>query len=351
MTSKIIKIRIGLLLICFILSIAFIVSLYIFSLQINHRSNGFIRMLPPHLLKPLNILDMGFNSYYIAGATSNKIYLANSMAPSRFITTSYSLTDTQQKKMDFTSDPVIIQGDEMIVTDSPRVYLMEGRVPLIMEGDLEQLKINQVKPSIYYSKSVPVSANSFIVRMYDHDLKQNTLAKFNLDNSKVIGKDNSIETQGDGIFSTDGMLRYDPISKKVIYVYYYRNQISCFDTMLNILYKARTIDTTSHAQISLSTLNAQGDITMSKPPLFVNKHSCIDDSFIYVHSALMANNEIRETFNHCSVIDVYDIRGGSYKFSFYLPDLNGKKISSFRVFKKTLFAIYDHFIYAYHINF
>ncbi len=67
----------------------------------------------------------------------------------------------------------------------------------------------------------------------------------------------------------------------------------------------------------------------------------------------MANNETEEveTFEQASAIDVYSVSDGRNRFSFYISKYLGKKMKSFRVFGDKLFAIYDHYLVVYQVNF
>jgi hypothetical protein len=51
-----------------------------------------------------------------------------------------------------------------------------------------------------------------------------------------------------------------------------------------------------------------------------------------------------------SVIDVYNLNDGEYKFSFYLHDFDKKKMKNFRVFDDKLVLLYDHFIVTYDLT-
>jgi hypothetical protein len=336
---------------CLIAGIGAVAALGFISDLVNHRKNGFVRLIPPHVLAMLNAKDIGYNSFYIVGTAANKVYLGNTMAPSKLLITDFALKDTQIATLTFPGKPTILQGANLVWADSPFIYLMEGRVPLLMRGSLSSLVIDQVKPSTYFMQALPVSPSSFVIRMYDRVQRQTVLARTTLDKPTAEEGARTLERQGDGIFSTDGMLNVDPASGRIIYMYFYRNQLPCFDTALNLLYTGRTIDTVSQAQLSVATIGADSSTTLSAPPHFVNYFSCIADNLLFVHSALMANNETESQFEQASAIDVYDVRDGRYRFSFYIPKLLDKKMKSFRIFGNRLFAIYDHYLVVYQVNF
>ncbi|HTR28671.1 MAG TPA: hypothetical protein VMH27_05345 [Puia sp.] len=343
--------RLLLLAICLVFSVGATTGLYWISLLARSRPNAFIRSFPPHLTTPERIVDLRVNSWYVAGGTSKKIYLGNAMAPSLLIVTDTAFRDTTRIRLKFVREPILIRGINMVTVDSPFIFLMEGALPLMLRGNLSDLTIDRERAGAYFDVCTPVSVRTSIARIWDSRKQQNVLARIFLDSDSVVRAENSLEKQQDGIFSTDGMLAYDDSSKRVVYVYFYRNRVSCFDTSLNLLYRSRTIDTISHAQLTLGRLNSQGDMTLAKPPLFVNKLICAANGLLFVRSALKANNEEASVFHENSVIDVYWLRDGHYRFSFYLPDFSGNKIRSFRVIGHRLLAIYDRYLYSYHLEF
>lgn len=335
----------------FLLSIATVWILYLASDKINHRPNGFIRLVPPHMATPEKILDIKYNSYYIAGATAAEIYLGNAVAATYMLKMDYSLSDTAHMRLEL-APGTSLSGPATVTIDSPHVYMTEGTQGAILHAFLGDPVLHRLpdRRRQFYNAS-PVSPASFILRLYDSAHHQNVLAKRTLDTAFLQPGIPVLEKQVDGVFCTDGTLHYDPYTAKLVYVYYYRNQFICLDTNLNIQYKGRTIDTVSHAHIKVAALAAEGRSTLASPSGVVNRLSCIDGKWIYVNSKLMANNEKRSAFDSLSVIDVYSLRDGSYHFSFYLPRLGDAKMRGFRVFNKTLVALYDHYVYTFRLNF
>ncbi len=79
------------------------------------------------------------------------------MAPSKLLITDFALKDTQIATLTFPGNPTILQGANLVWADSPFIYLMDGRIPLLMRGNLSSLAIDQVKPSTYFMQALPVS--------------------------------------------------------------------------------------------------------------------------------------------------------------------------------------------------
>ncbi len=343
-----------LLLSAFLLSGIFIILiLYGLSYKINHRENGFIRLFPPHKIAFTQSLILKYSGYYIAGATQNHIYLGNHIASSQLITTNYSFTDTQHVQLLLPDDTSKFAWKALrVVVDSPHLYMMEGITPTILHSIYPFTKTSRNKLSnIRFDQPIPISPSSFAFRTYDTTLKQDILVKENTSPLKVTMRTNILEKQIDGRFCTDGTLLYDKDASRLIYIYYYRNQFICLDTNLNIIYRAKTIDTTNRAQLKVVNVKSTHSLTLSAPPLVVNRKSCLSSDWLFVNSVLLANNEIKDSFDQHSVIDVYSIKNGQYQFSFYLPNVENKRLKSFGVFKKNLIALYDHYGYIYHIKF
>jgi hypothetical protein len=122
------------------------------------------------------------------------------------------------------------------------------------------------------------------------------------------------------------------------------------DTNLRVSYKARTIDTISRVKFSVDYIPSTKSLTFSSPPTFVNKESCVSGNYLFVNSALRADNDESAIYDIGSPIDVYSLIDGKYLLSFYLPDYKKSKIRDFRVFGNTLIALYDHYAYTYKLN-
>jgi hypothetical protein len=345
------RIKIPLLFGCSLFSLALVFGLYQLSDKINHEPNGFIRLFPPHRTKLMRTLDLEYNSYYIAGATPQHVYLANLMTPTLLIKTNYALTDTQRLSLRFAEKTKIASASRVTI-DPSNIYVMDGVTPAIFKGRLSDLTVRPMRNCRnYFIGSLPISPQTFILKFFSLSMQKSVLAKKTLGRDSVIRAPDILEKQIDGMFCTDGAMSYDSASSAVVYVYYYRNQFIRMDTSLHVLYRGRTIDTTSHARIKVSHYESKGMSALTAPPVFVNKHSCISGDYIFIHSGLRSNNEEKENFDNSSVIDVYTLKDGKYKLSFYLPDYKKKKVSGFRVFNKTLVALHDRYLVTHRLNF
>lgn len=154
--------------------------------------------------------------------------------------------------------------------------------------------------------------------------------------------------QKEGFFSNDGQLLYDSKNKQVIYMYFYRGEFICLDSNLNTIYTSKTIDTITTSKLEIKQtdiMTKEGLIkksTFAKPPFIVNGRFSLDNNLIYIQSYIKANNESSSKFNSSIVIDVYDIRNGKYKISFYLPKLDKQKLTYFKIHNSKIVALYNN---------
>ncbi|MCG8318175.1 MAG: hypothetical protein MI921_01620 [Cytophagales bacterium] len=65
---------------------------------------------------------------------------------------------------------------------------------------------------------------------------------------------------------------------------------------------------------------------------------------------IVAKNDHPKTFEESSIIDVYDLKDGIYKFSFKLYYYQGEKMGDFKVIGNRLVVLHDHFMRVYRIK-
>jgi hypothetical protein len=243
-------------------------------------------------------------------------------------------------------DTVKFYPGTFVRTYERKFYVCDGVKPLLVSGSLDDGKMSMVEQVPYFSEVLP-HLNYYILKLFNRDMK-NSLLKLTKSN---VTSSYTFEDQGEGIFSSDGVLTESPDGLRLFYIYYYRNQFICLDSNLKLIYKGKTIDTISHAQIKVGTINSLHEKTLASPPIFVNKRSSANNEYLFVHSALIADNEIKETMKGINPIDIYRIKDGKYIFSIYLADFSNEKLQDFRVCEHTLIALYDDYLYFEHLNF
>jgi hypothetical protein len=343
--------KLGLLSLTFFSSLMALFFLYILSNQLNHRQNGFIRLIPPHLVSPVAQLDLTFNSYYIAGCDKNRVFLGNQTSPRHLLSSTFDGRDTASLDFVFPPMGILLLRAPITFINYPNIYVIDGSLPLFLQGTLPENKLSpEALTHRRFTLSIPLSSASLIVRCYDTVQKQNVLAKEALVPGASVRQVGILQKQVDGIFCTDGMFSYNDSLNKIIYIYYYRNEFICMDSELRISYHAKTIDTNSVAKIKVADIASEKMTMLSSPSLLINKKCCISGNRLFVCSGLCSTNESTVSFDRSSVVDVYSVGEGKYRYSFYIPDFAGKKIKDFRVHDSTIIALYDHYLVTYRLN-
>lgn len=336
-----------LILTCVLSSFLVISLLYAFSIWNYNHSNNFIRKLPPHVLRPLHILNIKYNSYYFAGQDNQDVYLGNSTAPNHLLKVNLATYDTASIKLNL-PDIKLVPGYTRIFIENQDFVLAEGHTPVIIKGNLYDRQIKILDNNIYFISAKMMDPENLVVKTYDGS-KAN-IGLFNLLEGKLSTNPNLLEKQLDGLFCTDGQLHTIPSKNKVVYIYRYRNEFIITDNHLNMSLKGRTIDTISKARIKLTKFD-NGQTQFAAPPLVVNRVSTTSEKYLFINSGLKADNENRDAFNKYSVIDVYELSDASYQFSFYLPHFKGQKVNSLKTYQNNLLVMYDQYLIIYDMRF
>jgi hypothetical protein len=330
-----------------VFSIMAVVFFYLLSKE--QKPNGFQRKLLDQTLVPVNVLDLGHNAYYIAGAGVSSIYLANTANALHLMTVDNGFIRRNTFQLANKDTTPLIAS--LVRVDSPHIYILDWQHHRFLYGNLNGLSVLPVmSDTAYISDGVALSPSSFITKKrWDRGRRYVLVKRANGSISSIIG-DGLLQYQTDSLFSIDGMIDYEPGTDRFVFVYYYRNEFFAADTNLKLLYRTRLVDTNSIAKISTARIASEGVRTLSAPPLLVNKKSCMYANRLFVYSMLKADNETQSTFEKNEVIDVYDTQRGRYSYSFYLPRFRGERLQSFSCFGKSLLAIFGRYLVCFSLN-
>lgn len=336
---------------CFVIGILIVVVLYGLSGQMSRKKNGFQRKLNSMFVHAGDTLDVRFNSYYVAGYTKDKIYLGNTSAPTYVLVCNIALVDTAPIRTHFFYGGRINGEGLHLWVDSPRFFYLDRINALLLAGvHPDSIAATGRVSKVQFTKGVPLSGSSAVIKVYDRRLHQEVLRKESIFESDHDQPYYPLHVQGEGIFSPDGSIVYDKKSARIAYVYYYRNEFVVLDTNLNPLFKGHTIDTVAHPHIEVSTVASEGITTMSAPPMMVNKRCCIAGNYLLVQSMLRSDGEGEASFQRISAIDVYSLLNGNYQFSFYLPKSHGLDISDLSFCGDRLLVFYGRYLLSYKID-
>ncbi|WP_148044228.1 hypothetical protein [Sinomicrobium pectinilyticum] len=336
-----------------IFSILTVLGLYAVSDKLTHEHNSFHRSFPPHPIIRAGGIDLKYNSYYIAGTDSNRVYLSNLTAPLHLLSVNLPDLDTTHIRLSI-EDPenTKFRRNTKVEVLPPYFYITDGVTPRLLRGKIGEWHARRfMYDSAFFSVAIPIGPKSFALRSTSSKTREHVLGKETNKSPHVKLVPGLLEKQVDGIFCTDGMLHYNRELSQLIYLYHYRNQYIVTDTSLNLLYRRNTIDTNSRAKIKTATITSENSKTMATPPLMVNKRSATYGDRLLVHSDLMAKNESKKAFSKASVIDVYHLKRGKYEMSFYIYPYNELKLTNFEITNKNLIALHGQYLVVYNTHF
>jgi hypothetical protein len=335
-----------LLITLFISSFGIIGLLAFLSKNTTDKKNGFTRRLLPTALQLQKQITLPITVNRIVGAQFGKLYLQGNN-PYEVYSTNLSLDSLITLPISIPPDKKIKTGTRLFL-EGRHLYISCRNWPAIIDYDLVSQQSSTHVVPYYYSKEARVSKDLFIVRASDRKTNDAVFVKLNMNATGVRLEDHFSTKEGNSIFSTDGILYYDAAAHLACYTYFYQNGFICMDTNLNLLVKARTIDTITKRETKIARVGHS--LTMNQPPAMVNNMGAVSDGKLYLQSMLKADNELPLDFAENTVIDAYSVTNGNYIASFYIPPYKGYKPYQFTVIDKKLYAVYGKTVVVYDLN-
>jgi len=335
----------------FVLSIGTVAFLFAMSGIMKDNRNSFLRLFPSHPVLEGNSFDLKYNSYYIAGGTSEHIYLGNYSSPLHLLVLNKDLTDTVHLRLNVNGIMDQKFWSARVRVDSPYFYVNDGAVPRIYKGPINTWTADRIGYDTEYFLDIEPTGKSTLFIKSLALSNESVLGKISLDSPHYRFTSGILTKQIDGVFCVDGYLNYSKELKKLIYVYRYRNEYIVIDTNLNVTQHGRTIDTTTHAKLKVAWIASNKSKTLAGPPLIVNKQSSSYKNWLFINSDLLAKNEHRRALKEASVIDVYDINRTNYLFSFYIFNtFKNERLREFRVIGNRVYALFETTVQVFDLN-
>ncbi len=286
----------------------------------------------------------------LCGSTRSYLFFARK-APSTILVSDYALNNLDSIQTPFVVNSKALIGSSLSV-DSPFISLYLNNFSSILTckiGDTQALALRLAPP--LFTRAIPISRQFAVLRAFDSSRTKQFIEKVSIQNGAIFNRAEYPEGAKDFGFSSDGMLTYDPSAAKIIYVQLYQNKFAVLDTNLALLYVSHTIDTTNTNPVTVRnfTYDATGSVLPSVPLNVIKRQAFAYNGWLFVISNLEADNENNDAFNKNSVVDIYNISNGMYLNSFYIPNLNHKKVSAFKIYNNVLVALYKTGLATYQL--
>lgn len=297
--------------------------------------------------------DLIYNSFYIAGAGNNKIYLGNSEAPFTLLEYSANLNKQRYIRLRISPRDTLDKRSIRIHVFDSTVFLCDGRKPRIYTGQLQGDKCilhRFASDRLYFYNAVPVSAKSVLLQGVSKPPYQNILCKESDTDSSYLIAQSILEKQVDGLFCTAGTLQFDKSLNLAVYVYAHRNEYLILDTTLCLAGKANTIDTFATARVRSVEVPSTHKWQLIAPESQVNNGALVSQGQLFVLSGFYTIHDEMELAIRSTIFDVYDLHARRYVNSFYLPHQHDTKFSSIAIADNLIYAIYDHYLKSFRLE-
>lgn len=329
------------------IAIGIVILLFIASEEIIHHRNNFVRRFSDQVEKNYEI-DLKSKSYYFAGESGDTLYLGNYDGPLYIASVDKKLQNLKLHNITIDRMELPFRSVELRVAP-PYLFLVDGTVPCIFRGKLKSLSAKYIMtPDAKFARAVVIDSATIAHRT------QNNAGESILGLSKLNGRNEVnqalLQKQIDGIFDVDGSLYFDSKLKKLVYIYLYRNQYIVANTDLSLDYRGNTIDTISKAQIKVAYVKSIDASKMAAPPLIVNQTAAVHNGLLFVNSNLIGKYEDSTIWDQASVVDVYDLKDGSYVASLYIYNIGKKKLRTLCASGNNLYAIIGSTLVSYKLT-
>lgn len=342
------------LMFCMLVGTAILFILYAFSPLSKETYKGSFsrRFVPTEAPIERWVLDLKYNSYYLAGNDRRELYLANATAPLHLLRVGLETPDSTHISMKIVGlDSIISPGLLRLTIDSPYFHLMHGSMPTIFSGKINEWMARPVMPDsgYYFVEGVPMGDNKFALRSYSLDDKSYELVSKTAEPPYFQFKPELLNKQVDGMFCLDGKLHYSKQLGRLAYIHFYKDEIIIADSNFNLLQRAHTIDGFKKARISSTYIERTKQNMLTRPPMQVNALSYLYRDKIYIQSNVQGSNDDVEEFTSGHVIDIYNLYNGRYSKSFYLPKYKNIPASSFLIGGGFIAVIYGQYLVVYNL--
>lgn len=208
-------------------------------------------------------------------------------------------------------------------------------------------------PGMLISRMRIIDSNHFVFRQFRQaPYKDLLFSIYNPQTGQYKYSTNILPLLNDGGIATDGMLLYDDKNQLCCYMYFYNNQIVCFDTAFQIQKKITTIGRNDIKKVHVVEVGSKNNnyLAYDRPLIAQNKFCCIDKGRCLILSTQKAANDTKDLFKKNYPLDVYQIKTTQYLGTFYIPREYGT-LGNFFVAGNTLVMFYPpHRISYYRIN-
>lgn len=334
-----------------IFSIGVVAFLFMLSDTEIKRNNAFIRKYIPHALEKVGECPLESNSFYIAGADENTVYLGNYLAPLYVKSINIKNGNAYENRISIDKTDLPYKRVRIDVRP-PYFFLGDGTVPVLFKGSVSNWNARIFSiDNAYFTQFSVLDPFKIAIATNSGKTGENILGLVTsqADSLNLKLNDTILKRQIDGKFDTDGVLTNNG-KGIILYVYYYRNQYIVADAQFHSFSTGKTIDTIGRAQLDVAHYKNKDQYKLGVNTVVVNKHTSAYGDLLYVHSDRLGKYEDEKVLRSASIIDVYNFKEKTYLKSFYLYHQRDVRLQEFKVYKDLVIALAQDKLWIYRIK-
>jgi hypothetical protein len=318
------------------------------------KNKGFKRnLLYPLTIELIEKINLNTDEYKILGYDENKIILFG-QSNKTLLSISSDIPVNENKTI--TIDSIIKKKIEInnVTYDSisNEVIIFSSLEGKIYKYNIKNNKLtNSININMPFSKGLIIDSEKYILTQqyrkeikftfngFTYDSMFKKLEKNGLESNLIL---NNMVDDGELLKNNDNFL----------FISYYKNSVYLISPSLKSLFKFNLIDTVNVGPlVSFSGTNGTGILKYTSPLRICNPHFCTYNLNLYVHSLVIADNDIDKEFKKNNIIDVYDLKNqGKYIGTYSLPKLDNKELKDFLIYGKKIFFVYENKLLIYEKN-
>ncbi|UNY97897.1 hypothetical protein MQE36_12475 [Zhouia spongiae] len=328
-----------------------VLGLFFYTDYNNHLPSSFIRLFPPHAISEVQKeLKLPKEQYQFAGLTKHHIYLHQKGNPLSILEIDSNLHITDTINLQLPDSIKINLARTQLTVNDMGIFLTDGTKPMLIKGSIHDWKLKAIDlRNNYFNEAIPVDTYKLaVIKLVPEQGRR--LGMLNINTLTTTLNPKALEEQVDGFFCTDGTIHYNSQLQKLVYTYYYRNQYIVMDKSLEVIARYNTIDTTTTANIKIREIKRNGQRSMASLPPIISRRSHSQGQWFFNHSPVRAKNEPQKQFQKNTVIDVYNLKKGVYKHSFYIRNIHGQSIKDYMIHGGQFMVLYSNALVKYELD-
>ncbi|QQU02176.1 MauE/DoxX family redox-associated membrane protein [Myroides odoratus] len=315
-------------------------------------NNKIERFYKEFILERNEVVELDYNSYYIAGITDDNIVLANYTAPKHLLL--YSINDNSLIQSSIILNDSLVQRIKnlKLTLQGKHFYLYDNTSSTVLWGNTQDWEVKNICHfNSVFNSFIMYEDGKAIVRLYNSQQRTNMLGKIDLEICSIDTISDVLNKKIDGLFDIDGQLLRDIKNNNVVYLFYYRNQYLNFE-LGNITKPLlqHTIDTMAQVPLTFGVTENGNKKKLSKSFFKVNVNGTYFNNHLFIKSNTIGKDESAKRIKNFSIYDVYHVQENVYKFSFYMENYKGKEMKSLFLYNDLLMGITEDNLIIYQLD-